>query len=96
MLKHYRKKRVEQYASGGILITHGEDWYRIRSKAQPAFLKTKNVEHYVPALGDIVNDFINRIRFIRQENDEMKPDFLNEMYKWALECESILFLDEII
>jgi hypothetical protein len=28
----------------------------------------------------------NRIRLIRQENNEMKPDFVNEMYRWALEC----------
>jgi len=23
---------------------------------------------------------------IRKENNEMKEDFVNEMYKWALEC----------
>ena len=27
-----------------------------------------------------------RIRRIRQPDNEMKPDFLNEMYRWALEC----------
>lgn len=27
-----------------------------------------------------------RIRLIRQENNEMHPDFVNEMYRWALEC----------
>ena len=92
ILKHYRKKRIEKYASGGILITCGEDWWRIRSKAQQPFLKTKNVEHYVPVLGDIADEFIERIRLIRLENGEMRPDFLNEMYKWALECEFIILL----
>ena len=32
------------------------------------------------------NIWNNRIRLIRQENNEMKPDFLNDLYRWALEC----------
>ena len=88
----YRQKRVEQFTSEGILIDNGEGWWRIRSKAQQPFLKTKNVEHYVPVLGDIADEFIERIRLIRLENGEMRPDFLNEMYKWALECEFIILL----
>ena len=85
-LKHYRTKRVEHYTSNGILPGNGEDWWRIRSKSQPVFLKPKNIENYLPVLGQISDEFIDRIRLIRQENDEMKPDFINEMYRWALEC----------
>ena len=36
-----------------------------------------------------LNCFKCRIRLIRLPNDEMKPDFLNEMYKWALECKFV-------
>lgn len=50
------------------------------------FLKPKNIENYLSVLGQISDEFIDRIRLIRQENDEMKPDFINEMYRWALEC----------
>ena len=85
-LKHYRIKRVERYTSNGLLPGNGEDWWRIRSKAQPVFLKPKNVASYLPVLGQISDEFIDRIRLIRQANDEMKPDFVNEMYRWALEC----------
>jgi hypothetical protein len=93
-LKHYRAKRVEQFAAAeGILIAKGEEWWRIRSKAQQPFLKTKNIEHYLPVLGDIAEEFIDRIRLIRQPNNsEMRPDFINEMYKWALECKSVLIV----
>jgi hypothetical protein len=31
------------------------------------------------------NFYLHRIRLIRPENNEMTPDFLNEMYRWALE-----------
>ena len=90
-LKHYRKKRIEQFSAEGILIAKGDDWWRIRSKAQVPFLKTKNVEHYLPVLGDIAEEFVDRIRLIRQANNEMKPDFINEMYRWALECINLFF-----
>ena len=85
-LRHYRSKRGEQYTSAGILNGNGDDWWRIRSKSQQPFLKTKNGDHYVPVLGDIADEFIGRIWLIRQENNEMKPNFINEMYRWALEC----------
>ncbi len=70
----------------GITSGNGEDWWRIRSKAQPAFLKWNNVVNYAPVLSEIADEFVERIRLIRQENDEMKPDFLNELYRWSLEC----------
>jgi hypothetical protein len=89
----YRQKRVEHFTSNGILNGNGDDWWRIRSKAQQPFLKTSNIEYYLPALGDIAEEFIDRIRLIRsKDNNEMKPDFINEMYKWALECKSLIFL----
>ena len=60
-LKHYRKKRKEQFTSSASLVAQGDDWWKIRSKAQQPFLKTKNVEHYVPVLGDIGDEFIERL-----------------------------------
>ena len=30
-----------------------------------------------------------RIRYIRLDNGEMTPDFINELYRWALECKSL-------
>ena len=68
-LKHYRIKRVERYTSNGLLPGNGEDWWRIRSKAQPVFLKPKNVASYLPVLGQISDEFIDIIRLIRQAND---------------------------
>ncbi len=60
VLTEYRAKRVENYATGGILVDNGEVWWRVRSKAQQPFLKTKNITNYVPILGKIGDEFIDR------------------------------------
>ena len=71
VLKKYRGERTEYFTSMGIL-GNGETWWKTRSIAQPALLKPKNVMDYVPALGQISDDFIERCpplsiipRFIR-------------------------------
>lgn len=88
-LEMYRKKRVEHFTLGGVLVDNGEEWWKIRSMSQQPFLKNKNVFHYAPVLGQIADEFIDRMRLIRSENKEMPHDFLNEMYRWALECKDL-------
>ena len=79
---------MEQFTSDGLINGNGEDWWHIRSKAQQPLLRDWNAEYHLSVLGNIASDFIDRIKSIRQENNEMKPDFVNEMYNWALECKT--------
>nr|QST15060.1 CYP362A7 protein [Diaphanosoma celebensis] len=92
-LKKYREKRVEHYSSAGLILAQGEDWWKLRSKAQQPMMKPKNIYNYLPAINDIGDEFIDRIRLIRQENNEMKPDFINELYRWALESVAVVALN---
>jgi len=85
MTKH-RQQRIEYLKAGGLLIDNGDLWWRIRSKAQQPLLKTKNLKNYLPAIGQIADEFVDRIRLIRPDNNEMTSDFANEMHRWALEC----------
>ncbi|XP_046635706.1 probable cytochrome P450 49a1 [Daphnia pulicaria] len=92
-IKAYRAQRIQDFSSAGILLSSGEEWWNTRSKAQHTFLKPKNVTHYITELSEIADDFVNRIRLIRPENNEMTPDFLNEMYRWALETVGVVGLN---
>nr|QST15059.1 CYP362A6 protein [Diaphanosoma celebensis] len=92
-LKIHRQQRPNQFSATGLLVAQGEDWWKIRSKAQQPMLKPKNIYSYLPVINEIGDDFIDRIRLIRQENNEMKPDFLNEMYRWALESVAVVALN---
>lgn len=60
-VQHYRAARVESYnGSDGLLFVNGESWWKIRSQAQQALLKKDNLASYVPILGSISEEFINR------------------------------------
>jgi len=93
-IKVYRQKRIEQFvANNGLMAGVGEPWWTIRSVAQQPMLKPKNVANYMPVLGQIAEEFIERIRSIRpSDTNEMKPDFIDEMYRWALECTFYILL----
>nr|QST15058.1 CYP362A5 protein [Diaphanosoma celebensis] len=92
-VRKYREERVEYYTSTGLLFAEGEDWWKLRSKVQQSLLKPQNIYNYLPAINDIGHEFIDRIRLIRQENNEMKPDFLNELYRWALESVAVVAMN---
>ena len=59
-LKKYRKERADQYGAAGLIITQGEDWWKMRSKAQQPMLKPKNIYNYLPAINEIGDEFIDR------------------------------------
>ena len=59
-LKKYRKERAEHYSAAGLFIAQGEDWWKIRSRAQQSMMKPKNIYNYLPAINDIGNEFIDR------------------------------------
>ena len=46
---------------------------------------------YIPAQEPIAEEFTERMRMLRDENGEI-PDYLHELYKWAMECESVSFI----
>lgn len=57
-------------------------------------LQPKTVKKYIDPVAEIVDEFIDRIRAIRDPNDEMPGDFTNEMNKWALESIATIGLDQ--
>jgi cytochrome P450 len=59
-LKKYRKERAEHYSAAGLLIAQGEDWWKMRSKAQQSMMKPKNIYNYLPAINEIGDEFIDR------------------------------------
>ena len=59
-LKMYRKERVDDYNAAGLMLAQGEDWWKIRSRAQQSMMKPKNIYNYLPAINDIGNEFIDR------------------------------------
>ncbi len=89
MTKH-RQQRIEYLEAGGLLIDNGDPWWRIRSKAQQPLLKTKYMRNYVPAIGQIADEFVDRFvvclittrkfQFVRKTGDGVNGfSFLNNI-----------------
>ncbi len=81
--------------SQGLLTSREDEWYQFRSKVQQPMLRPKSTLRYTPELEDIALEFIEKK--IRQKRDpetgQVGADFLDDLYKWALESVSCLALN---
>uniref|UniRef100_T1JKS5 Cytochrome P450 n=1 Tax=Strigamia maritima TaxID=126957 RepID=T1JKS5_STRMM len=84
MVKVYRNQNKNLYSSAGILIENGEKWYNTRVKVQQPMLKPQIVDKYIGKMHSVSEDFVARMKYLRDQNGEV-PNYLNELYKWALE-----------
>ena len=48
-------------------------------------LRPKEVHEYIAPMNDVSNDFMTRLRKIRQQ-DGTVPNLEHELFKWAMEC----------
>lgn len=71
---------------GGILTENGEEWWRVRSRVQAPLMKPKNVAMYLPKVDEATLKLMDRIDELQTETGQTDDQFLQELYKWALEC----------
>lgn len=57
-------------------------------------MQPKTVKLYIQPVERISDEFIERIKAIRDENSEMPADFQNELNKWALESISYIAVNQ--
>ena len=69
---------------------NGEEWYRLRSAVQQMMMRPKEVTVYLPSVEQVVNDFIEHIKTIKNTRGEIH-NFRLEAAKWNLECKFFLW-----
>lgn len=74
--------------------SQGAVWQDTRTKVNPVMMQPKTVKSYVPTVQTIADEFVERIRKLRDEKLEVPADFSNELNKWALESISYIALDQ--
>ncbi|KAI4495621.1 hypothetical protein M0802_008456 [Mischocyttarus mexicanus] len=77
----------------GVIAVHGESWYHFRSKVQQVMLQPRTAKMYVGAIEEASRSFLLRIESIKNSNNEVPDDFLNEIHKWSLESIARVALD---
>ncbi|XP_054643786.1 sterol 26-hydroxylase, mitochondrial isoform X1 [Dunckerocampus dactyliophorus] len=93
-MPHWRAYRELRNQAHGPLSEMGANWQRIRSILNPRMLKPKHVSSYADRVNEVVADFVERVRWLRETagSGVMVHDVTEELYKFAFEgiC-SVLF-----
>jgi len=66
--------------------SNGEEWYRLRSGVQRLMLDLQSVGTFLPLINPVADDFVQRIREIRDRDTSIVESLYNEIAKWNLEC----------
>ncbi|XP_023022151.2 probable cytochrome P450 12a5, mitochondrial [Leptinotarsa decemlineata] len=81
---------------GGVLTVQGEDWFKIRTVVNPILMQPKTVQQYMSKLDGVAGELAENMRHFSRLNEthQMPDDFVNELYKWALESVGIMALNK--
>ena len=88
-----KRKRIP-----GVFLANDSDWYKYRRVWSKRMLRPKEVAEYASPFNEIVTDFIERLRKIREpfgstrENEVQGLD--NELFKWSFESVAELLFDK--
>ncbi|XP_076045202.1 putative cytochrome P450 49a1 [Oratosquilla oratoria] len=93
-LRKLRHKDPYFEGKAGVGAEQGEEWRRVRSRVQTPLMKPKVVASYMTPMDGVATDFIKRIEDLRDDKNEVPPDFLGELYKWALESIAVMALNK--
>ncbi|XP_039964687.1 cytochrome P450 CYP12A2-like isoform X2 [Bactrocera tryoni] len=70
----------------GLLTTRGEEWGKIRTAVNPVLMQPKNARLYLNTLLEVNDEFLERIRHIRDPLTlEVPDDFIDDINRLTLE-----------
>ncbi|XP_069994046.1 1,25-dihydroxyvitamin D(3) 24-hydroxylase, mitochondrial-like [Penaeus vannamei] len=70
----------------GILTEQGEEWWRVRRLIQRHSMRPQMVLQYLPQMDRVAREFVVRIGELRDDLNELPDNFVEELFKWSLEC----------
>ncbi|XP_069672594.1 probable cytochrome P450 301a1, mitochondrial [Periplaneta americana] len=95
-IKYYRtvtRKDLFQDMAGSISMS-GEEWRTFRSKVNQPMMQPRVTKLYVAPINSVADDFLKRIKSLRNEKQEMPENFMNELHKWSLESIVYIAMDK--
>ncbi|KAJ3658851.1 hypothetical protein Zmor_010569 [Zophobas morio] len=91
--KHVYRKEFFGDNNCGVIAVHGEKWQDFRSRVNQIMLQPRVTKMYVKSITATSQELVDRIEAIKNEDDEVPEDFLNEVHKWSLESIAKIALD---
>ena len=93
LMDFYRENRKKP---AGVFFLNDHEWYKHRNVISKRILRPKEVADYVPVFNEIIDDFIPRLRSVRNcsgaENEVSNLD--KELFKWSFESVSHVLFDK--
>lgn len=86
--------REQKGMSLGLGFTNGEEWYRLRSNSQQRMLRPKEVQHHLPGVNKIAQDFTARLEAVKYARINEVTDLATEIGRWNLEASAMLVIDK--
>ncbi|SPP73984.1 probable cytochrome P450 12d1 proximal, mitochondrial [Drosophila guanche] len=78
----------------GLATAQAEDWGKIRSAVNPIFMQPKGLQMYFEPLSNINNEFIERIKEIRDPRTlEVPANFVDELQRLIFESLNLIAFD---
>ncbi|XP_055539504.1 cytochrome P450 CYP12A2-like isoform X1 [Wyeomyia smithii] len=94
-LIYYRKKLRPDifHGMGGLLSEHGEPWHKFRTVVNPVMMQPKTIKLYVDKVDVVSREFMEIMKSIRDEKNELPADFDQWLNRWSLESMGMLAMD---
>ena len=95
ILHYFRENRRKQ---PGVFFSEDAEWHKYRSVISKRMLQPKEVADYAASFNEIVTDFIERVKTIREspgsekENEVHRLD--DELFKWSFESVAEMLFDK--
>eukprot|EP00088_Acartia_fossae_P028188 TRINITY_DN28986_c0_g1_i6.p1 TRINITY_DN28986_c0_g1~~TRINITY_DN28986_c0_g1_i6.p1 ORF type:complete len:535 (-),score=114.95 TRINITY_DN28986_c0_g1_i6:246-1823(-) len=93
MYRNHRKDLFTQ--STGLLGSHGEEWYKVRSMVQQDMMRPKSALFYLDDITMVTREFLDLLDKNLDAQGSV-PDVIPLIYRWALESVGAIFLDSRI
>ncbi|XP_039490346.1 probable cytochrome P450 12a5, mitochondrial [Drosophila santomea] len=97
ILRYHRTVYRKEFFEGvqGIIPSQGKSWGDFRSIVNPVLMQPKNVRLYFKKMAQVNQEFVERIKEIRDANTQEVPgNFLETINRWTLESVSVVALDK--
>ncbi|XP_071571496.1 probable cytochrome P450 12a5, mitochondrial isoform X1 [Temnothorax nylanderi] len=83
ILQHYRLNH-HKYRSAGAFSLQDLEWLEVKKKINQPLHET--ISDYIGKLDSVCDELTNRIRNIRNRQDEVPANFHRELTAWGMEC----------
>uniref|UniRef100_W8C679 Putative cytochrome P450 12a4, mitochondrial n=1 Tax=Ceratitis capitata TaxID=7213 RepID=W8C679_CERCA len=96
-IRYHRNKWRADYFQGveGAIATQGAQWNAFRKVVNPLLVQPKNIKMYAKKLAQVNQEFVDRIRLIRDPQTlEMPADFEQCLQRWTFESVAVVALDK--